>query len=196
MNQPLGQAVGNALEVREAVATLHGGGPADFREHCLVVGSHMLVAGRKAKDLNQARMMLEKAIAEGQAWEKFRQLVIAQGGDVSYVDDVEKLPRAAVIQTLAADRSGWLAQVHARIAGEVSVTLGAGREKKGDPIDHSVGIMVHRKVGEYVEQGEPLFTIHARSVEEATAAAKRLSGALQWSKTPVAPLPLFYGVME
>lgn len=196
MNQPLGQAVGNALEVREAVKTLHGGGPADFREHCLVVGSHMLVAGRKAKDLNQARVMLEKALAEGQAWEKFRQLVIAQGGDVSYVEDVEKLPRAPVIQTLPADRSGWLAQVNARIIGEVSVTLGAGREKKGDPIDHSVGIMVHRKVGEYVEQGEPLFTIHARSVEEATAASERLAGALQWSKTPVAPLPLFYGVME
>ncbi len=100
MNQPLGQAVGNALELKEAIDTLHGGGPEDFREHCLVVASHMLKVGGKAASLEEARQMVERVIAEGKAWEKFRQLVAAQGGDVSYVDHPEKLPRCSGLCTL------------------------------------------------------------------------------------------------
>ncbi len=101
MNQPLGQAVGNALEVKEAIDTLHDGGPADFREHCLVVASHMLVLGRKAPNQDQARRMAERALADGQAWQKFRALVQAQGGDVRFIDQPENLPQAAVVETYA-----------------------------------------------------------------------------------------------
>jgi pyrimidine-nucleoside phosphorylase len=196
MNQPLGEAVGNALELREAIDTLHGGGPADFREHCLVVASHMLVVGRKAIDLGEARRLAESGLESGRGWEKFRTLVAIQGGDVSYVDHPEKLQRAAYVEVVSAEREGWLAQVHARIVGETSVELGAGRSRKEDPIDHGVGIIVHRKVGEHVLVGEPLFTLHARSQEEAGRAKLRLLEALIWSSDPVPALPLFYGVID
>jgi pyrimidine-nucleoside phosphorylase len=196
MNQPLGRAVGNALEVIEAIETLHGGGPEDFRQHCLEVASHMLVLGELAKDEQTGRRMAEQAIASGASFEYFRKLVIAQGGDVSYVDQPEKLPKAKYIQELAASRSGYLKEINARVVGETSVTLGAGRTRKEDSIDHAVGIIVHRKVGDYVEAGQPVFTIHANRAELIEPAKHRLSSALEWSDTPVPPLPLFYGVVK
>jgi len=192
MNQPLGEAVGNALEVREAIETLHNRGPADCREHCLVVASHMLVLGKKAADLAEARQMAEAALVDGRAWEKFRALVRAQGGDVSYVDQPEKLPSAPVIETIPTPRSGWLRAINAREVGETSVTLGAGRERKGEDIHHGVGIVIHHKVGDRVEEGQPLFTVYARSSAEAGAAAERLLRAHTWSEQVCEPLPLFY----
>lgn len=195
MNQPLGGAVGNALELREAIDTLHGHGPADFREHCLVVASHMLVLGKKAARLEEARAMAEKAIAEGRSWEMFRTLVKAQGGDVDYVDHSEKLPGAKVVETIPAPRAGWLCEVNARVIGETSVTLGAGREKKGEPIDHGVGILVHCKVGDRVEQGGKLFTVYARSQEEFEAARVRLLASVRLKDAECEPLPLFYDVI-
>ena len=196
MNQPLGQAVGNALEVREAIDTLHGGGPADFREHCLVVASHMLRLGNKAASLEAARQMAEAAIQDGRGWAKFRELVEAQGGDVRAVDEPERLPKAAYVMEMRAEKAGWLAQINARVVGETSVTLGAGRARKSDAIDHGVGILVHHKVGERVEAGEVLFTIHARNQAEAEQAAEALGQSLVWSSQPAPELPLFYGVIE
>ncbi len=196
MNQPLGFAVGNALEVKEAIETLRGGGPPDFREHCLEVADQLLVLGGVAEDEAAARPLLEAALADGRAWERFRDLVRAQGGDLAYVDDPSRLPRAAIIETVPAPRSGYLAGIHARVVGETAVILGAGREKKGDPIDHAVGIEIHHKVGEYVEQGSPLFTIHANDADRLVEAGKRLMDAHTWSDEPVEPLPLFYGVVR
>lgn len=196
MNQPLGTAVGNALELREALETLQGGGPADFREHCLVVASQLLVVGHKAASLDEGRRMAEAALANGKAWQKFRSLVKAQGGDVSYIDEPDKLPKAAVVTELCAEKSGWLAQVNARVIGETTVDMGAGRARKEDSIDPSVGVMVHCKVGQRVEKGQPLFTIHARSRDEAARAGQRLLTALAWSDAVVPPLPLFYDVIE
>lgn len=196
MNQPLGQAVGNALELREAIDTLHGGGPADFREHCLVVSSHMLRLGNKAANLDEARRMAEAAIRDGRGWGKFRELVEAHGGDVRAVDEPERLPKAAFVKEMRAEKAGWLAQINARVVGETSVALGAGRAKKSDAIDHGVGILVHHKVGERVEAGEVLFTIHARNQAEAEQAGEALRQALAWSEHPTAELPLFYGVIE
>ncbi|KAF0108222.1 MAG: pyrimidine-nucleoside phosphorylase [Anaerolineaceae bacterium] len=192
MNQPLGAAVGNSLEVREALDMLHGGGPADFREHCLHVSAHMLALGRRAPDLESARRLAEESIASGAAFDKFRALVRAQGGDVSYVDDPEKFPKAKFVETLAAERSGWLSKADARILGEASVTLGAGRAKKGDPIDHAVGLVVHCKVGEAVERGQPLLTVHASDAAKQAEARENVRAAFGWSETPVPPLPLFY----
>ncbi len=196
MNQPLGAAVGNALELREAVETLRGAGPDDFREHCLVVASHMLLLGKKAESLESARAAAEEAIISGRAYEMFRKLVMAQGGDVSYVDDLEKLPKAPVVETITAQQAGWLREINARVVGETSVTLGAGREKKGDAIDHGVGIIVHYKVGDRVEQGAPLFTIHAKSQEDFKAARERLLAGIAWSAEEYPPLPLFYDVIS
>src|SRR5581483_5490454 len=192
MNQPLGHAVGNALEVKEAIDALKGGGPADFREHCLHVSSHMLVVGKRAKDLDEGRAMSEKAIADGSALEKFRVLVEAQGGDVSYVDDPDKLPRAKFVEVVKAPRSGYLSKVEARSVGEASVALGAGRAKKSDAIDHAVGFIIHHKVGDKVEQGEPLFTIHANDEKRLAEAKARVLAAHEFSDTSVPPLPLFY----
>ncbi len=192
MNQPLGCAVGNALEVKEAIDALKGGGPEDFREHCLHVSAHMLVVGRRASDLQAGRRMAEKAMADGSAFEKFRVLVEAQGGDVSYVDDPGKLPQARVVDVVESPQSGWLAMVNARDIGEASVALGAGRAKKSDAIDYAVGFVIHHKVGDRVQAGEALFTVHAESEGKAAAAKEAVLAAHAFSETPVDPLPLFY----
>ena len=192
MNQPLGQAVGNALEVVEAIETLRGAGPADFREHCLHVSSHMLVLGRRTSDLDSARQMAEAVIASGLAFEKFRLLVAAQGGDISFVDDPQKLPKAKYFEVVKATRSGYLSRVHARIIGEAAVGLGAGRTKKGDPVDHAVGFVIHQKVGDHVEQNQPLISIYANDPVKETEARNSVMSAFAWSAQPVPHLPLFY----
>jgi len=193
MNQPLGHAVGNSLEVVEAIETLHGGGPADFREHCLHVSAHMLVLGKRAKDLSAGRALAEKSIADGSAYGKFRVLVTAQGGDVSFVDDPGKFPRAKFLEVVNAPRSGIISQVHARRVGEAAVALGAGRSKKGDPVDHAVGFVLHCKVGEKVEKGQPLFTIHANDGRKLAEAREAVAAAHGIGDKIVPSLPLFYG---
>jgi pyrimidine-nucleoside phosphorylase len=192
MNQPLGFAVGNALEVREAIDMLHGGGPADFREHCLHVSAHMLVLGEKVVDLAEGRNLSEQAVQDGSAFEKLRTLVRAQGGDVSYVDDPDKLPKAKIVDVVESPDSGYLDQVQARIVGEAAVALGAGRAKKGDPVDHAVGFVLHHKIGDRVEKGEPLLTIHANQKRLLEEARKATLAAHRWRDEPVPPLPLFY----
>jgi pyrimidine-nucleoside phosphorylase len=196
MNQPLGNAVGNALEVREAIETLQSGGPPDFREHCLTAAAHMLVLGKIAMNLSEGRFLAEQAIGSGRAWERFRQLVQAQGGEVAYVDDPDRLPKARLVETVPAPRRGYLAEVHARLVGEACVRLGAGRLKKGEAIDHAVGIEVLHAVGDYVEAGQPLFVVHANHPSLLGEARQRLLAAHRWSDEPVEPLPLFYGVIE
>jgi pyrimidine-nucleoside phosphorylase len=196
MNQPLGQAVGNALEVREAIDTLHGGGSTDFREHCLEAAAYLLVLGEMVKSVAEGRAQAEKALGEGRAWERFRKLVVTQGGDVAYVDDPYQLPQATLIETALAPRAGFLSEINARVVGETSVLLGAGREKKADSIDHAVGIEILHKVGDWVEAGQALFVVHANQAERLVEARQRLLQAHQWSDAPVEPLPLFYGVVE
>lgn len=192
MNQPLGWAVGNALEVREAIETLRGGGPPDFREHCLRVAAHMLILGEVVANEQAGRALAEQSLADGSAFAKFRQLVGAQGGDVSYVDDPAKLPRAALVWAVDAPRSGSLREVRARNVGEASVALGAGRAQKGDPVDHAVGFVIHHKVGDRVEKGEPLFTVHASDQKRLDAAIATVLAAHVIVDHPVPPLPLFY----
>jgi pyrimidine-nucleoside phosphorylase len=192
MNQPLGNAVGNALEVVEAVETLRGGGSEDFREHCLHVSAHLLVLGKRAADLNEGRGMAEKSITDGSAFEKLRVLVRAQGGDVSYIDDPSKFPRAKFIEEVTAPRTGYLAQIQARSVGEAAVVLGAGRARKSDPIDHAVGIVIHHKVGDQVKEGDVLFTIHANDGSKLVEAREAVLAAHEFSDEPVGGLPLFY----
>ncbi|MBI5946365.1 MAG: thymidine phosphorylase [Chloroflexi bacterium] len=192
MNQPLGSAVGNALETIEAIELLRGKAPADYHEHCLHVAAHVLVIGQRAQNLVEGRAMAEKCIADGSALEKFRVLVQAQGGDVSYVDDISKFERAKFVEVVNAPRSGFISQVHARIVGEAAVALGAGRAKKSDPIDHAVGFIIHKKVGDKVEAGQPLFEIHANDESKLDEARKAVLSAHKFSDEFVPPLPLFY----
>jgi pyrimidine-nucleoside phosphorylase len=196
MNQPLGEAVGNSLEVKEAIETLQGGGPDDFHEHCLVVASHMLTIAGAASNLESGRNMAQSAIDQRRGWERFRSLVIAQGGDVSYIDHPKKLPQAPVVEDLLAARSGYLKSANARVIGETSVMLGAGRARKGDPIDHAVGLIVHHKIGDRIDAGQPLFTIHASDKAHLDKARRQLLESIEWSDAPVERLPLFYGVVQ
>ena len=195
MNQPLGNRIGNALEVVEAIETLQGHGPADLTEHSLEVASHLVNLAGAASSVVAARQKVDHALESGLAWKNFRRLVQAQGGDVSYIDQPEKLTRAQLVEPVSAPRSGYLSQVHARVVGEMAVVLGAGRLEKGQPVDHAVGIEVHHKVGDYLEQGQPLFTIHANDETSLGEARKALLEAHQWSDDPVAPLPLFYEIV-
>lgn len=192
MNQPLGNAVGNSLEVVEAIETLKGGGPHDFREHCLHVCAHLLVLGKRAKDLNDGRAQAETAMANGSALEKFRVLVEAQGGDVTYVDDTSKFPRAKYVEVVKSPMDGSFSQIHARSVGEASVILGGGRAKKSDLIDHAVGLVIHHKVGDTVQKGEALFTIHANDQAKLAEAREMTLAAHKFSADVVQPLPLFY----
>ncbi len=192
MNQPLGQAVGNALEVKEAIDTLQGGGPSDFKEHCLHVASNMLVLGEKAANLEEARIMVERTMSDGLAWQKFRSMVVNQGGDVSFVDHPEKMALAPVIKTVSADSSGYLKWIDAKEIGESTVDMGAGRKRKEDSIDHAVGVIIHHKVGDKVEKGQPIFTLHARDQKSCEIAENRINEAHLWSDKPCEALPLFY----
>ena len=196
MDQPLGRAVGNALELKEAIDTLHGEGPDDFREHCLEVATHMLMLGRVADDEAEARSLAEEAISSGRAWSRFRDLVIAQDGDVDYIDHPARLPQAEIIEQVAAPRSGYLQSIHARIIGETVVVLGGGRSKKGDAIDYAVGVEIHHKVGDHLQDGETLFTLHANDQASLEQAREQLLEAHIWSDRSVDPLPLFYGIVD
>jgi pyrimidine-nucleoside phosphorylase len=195
MNQPLGQAVGNALEVKEAIVILHGGGPADFREHALEVAARMLTLAGVTGDAASARTLCEARLADGSAWEHFRVLVRAQGGDVSVVDDPARLPAASLVETVLAERSGYIRTVDAETVGLTSMGLGAGRTRKEDPIDYGVGVEVLVKVGDWVEEGETLFVVHANQQERLATGKTRLSTAVEWSQQPVEPLPRFYDVI-
>jgi pyrimidine-nucleoside phosphorylase len=192
MNQPLGWAVGNALELKEAIDTLTGGGPPDFRQHCLVVAGHMLALAGKAPDPQAGQEMAERTLVSGRAFDFFRRLVDAQGGDVSCVDDPDLLPQAALVVQISAPRSGWLSNLNARTVGETVVDLGGGRLRKEDKIDYAVGVVIHHKVGDHVEAGTPLFTLHAQDKHSLVAARDAMLTAYTWSDTPVPALPLFY----
>lgn len=196
MNQPLGNAVGNALELREAIDTLRGGGPPDFREHCLVVATHLLTLGGAAASTRAARRLAQELLQSGGALDKFRQLVQAQGGDVAYVDQPERLPSARIRDVALSPRQGYLARINALDVGLAAVTLGAGRSKKGEPVDHAVGIVVHHKVGDRVGKGEPLFTVHANDRGQAQAAMEQVLKAHTFSRAGVEPLPLFYRTLR
>jgi len=196
MNQPLGVAVGNALEVKEAIQTLKGEGPEDFTEHCLEIASQMLVLGELSETKEDARKLAEESIESGIGLDYLKKLVKAQDGDVSVIDQPEKLPEAPIKTIIEAKDSGYISQVHARTVGETAVVLGAGRMKKGEPIDHAVGISVLVKVGEKVKAGQPLFIVHARDDHSVEEARLNLESAVKISDNKVDPLPLFYGLVD
>lgn len=196
MSQPLGQAVGNALEVAEAIETLRGNGPQDFTEHCLAIGSEMLVLGELAQTPADGKAVLERTLASGQALEKFREWVKAQGGDARVADDLSLLPQAPVTLTVSASQGGYLAGIDARAVGLATMALGAGRERKGEPVDHAVGVVLGPKVGERVQAGQLLLTIHARDEQSAAACKQRVLDAYVWSSEQVAAPPLVYDVLR
>jgi len=196
MNQPLGHAVGNALEAKEAIATLHGGGPQDFWSHCQEIAAHMLLLAGKAPTLEDARTLASAARNEGRAWNKFRDLLQAQGGDVSQADDPSLLPLATLIEPIPAPRSGAIAAIDAGAIGWASVRLGAGRLVKGQPIDHAVGLILPHKVGDRISAGETLAHVHANDPDRLKEACEAVLAAITWADGEVNPLPLFHGTIS
>ncbi|PKR78908.1 pyrimidine-nucleoside phosphorylase [Halalkalibacillus sediminis] len=164
MSQPLGRAIGNALEVQEAIDTLRGEGPEDLTELSLILGSQMVVAGGMAETLDEARQLLEENISNGKAIAKFKEFLESQGGDASVVDDPSLLPQAEERTELLAKESGYIDEIVADEIGNAAMLLGAGRQTKDSVIDLSVGLVLHKKIGDRVEEGEPLLTIHSNDV--------------------------------
>ncbi|MEZ4825219.1 MAG: thymidine phosphorylase [Bacteroidia bacterium] len=190
MDQPLGYAVGNALEVREAIDTLRGGGPEDLREICLVLAEEMLVFSGFATDKAMARNILVEKLSNGEALQKLAELVIAQGGDASAVFDPDKLPLAASIQPLRSRRSGYLTRTDARTIGQAAMMLGAGRRTKEDSIDLSAGIVLQKKTGDFVEKGEILAMLYAASDEKTSESEEMVLGAFEYGEERPAPQKL------
>lgn len=196
MDQPLGFAVGNALEVKEAIDTLKGEGPADFLELCLTLGSRMLLAGGKTKDVEGARGMLSKAIAGGSALEKLAEFVEAQGGSREAVYHPELLPRSGIIRPIPAPVSGYINHIACDEVGICSLILGGGRETKESEIDLSVGLVLCRKTGDYVRRGEALAILHANDPERAAAAEKRYLAACSIRENKPEKRAFIKGVIE
>lgn len=195
MDQPLGFAVGNALEVKEAIDTLKGQGPADLTELCLALGSQMLLFAGAATTAEDARKKLLGAIQSGAALRKFREFVAAQGGDASLVDHPEKLPQAVWQIEVLASQDGFVEAIQAEEVGLTAMVLGAGRETKESAIDLAVGIVLCKKVGDAVKNGEPLAVIHANNMAKVSEVKERLLKAFRISDKPVSPHKLIYGLV-
>lgn len=196
MDEPLGFAVGNALEVKEAIETLRGHGPADFVELCLTLGSYMLIAGQKAQDVKQARTMLQEVIDNGAALDKLADFIVSQGGDRAQVYHPDLLPQASLIQEIASDRAGYVSHIECEEIGICSLILGGGRQTKESKIDLSVGLILHKKVGDHVEQGESLATIYANDPEKCRVATERFLKAYEFSENPVKKQKMIRGMIE
>ena len=185
MDQPLGYAVGNALEVKEAIDTLNGNGPKDLLELCLTLGSYMLIGTKKASDADEARAMLKDTITSKKALNKFAEFVKAQGGDERAVYDTSLLPKASLTQDCYAASEGYISSIHSDEVGMVSLTLGGGRETKESKIDLSVGVVLKKKVGDYVKKGDVIATLYANSEEKLEAAKERFDKTYSYSDNEV-----------
>jgi pyrimidine-nucleoside phosphorylase len=196
MDQPLGFAVGNMLEVKEAIHTLRGKGPHDLMELCLALGSQMLVLGGKAEQPEEAREILEEVLLSGKALAKLREFVQAQGGDPSPVDDLSLFPEAPLTMEVPSPAKGWVSSIKADTIGRAALALGAGREKKDSPIDLKVGIVLQRKVGVSVQKGDSLATIYASDKKKAEEAMKMVLSAFSVVPEKVDPHVLIKGIVD
>lgn len=197
MDEPLGRTVGNSLEVAEAVETLRGNGPADFTRLCYTIASLMLAAGGITANMPEAEAMLRQSIANGSAFEKFRRMVINQGGDVSVIDDISRLPKARYILPVNADRDGFVTSILTEDIGRAAVAAGAGRRAKDDIIDYTAGIVINKKVGDAVRKGEPLAFIHADYAEKANTAVSLIASAYAITeKAPDNRSPAVYAIID
>lgn len=195
MNQPLGLAVGNALEVKEAIDTLSGKGPSDLTELALTIGSHMLVMGGQSKSVEEARDRLISSIESGEALNKLRQMVAAQGGDVRMIDDPSLMPQAKYTYELKAAKTGYIAVIDAERIGHASVMLGAGRLTKDAPIDLGVGIVLIKKIGDMVNAGDVLAVIHANDEQLLKAVIQEVELAYEYSQEVLKIKNLIYNIL-
>ena len=195
MDQPLGYAIGNALEVKEAIDTLKGKGPKDLLELCLTLGSNMVVLAGAAKDTDEARKMLMETITSGKAIEKFKEFVEAQGGDSSVIDDTSNFHNAKYIIPVKATKDGVVSKIHAQNIGLVAMELGAGRATKDSIIDLAVGIVLEKKRGDKVKKGDVIAYIHADDEEKGNKAIEGILENYEISDS-VEEMPLIYDIIK
>jgi pyrimidine-nucleoside phosphorylase len=196
MEQPLGMAVGNSLEVIESINTLKNQGPEDIEELCLYLGAVALKRSDLASSVKEGEIILKKYLEDGSAFEKFKELVKVQHGDVEALENYNKLPKAATIYPLKSGQSGFVEKVDALKIAKACKVLGAGREKKEDQIDHAVGIVLNKKIGHQIEEGEVLAYIHANSQELLEKAIEIAQEAFVISDTKIAPPELVLQIIE
>jgi pyrimidine-nucleoside phosphorylase len=189
MNQPLGQTAGNALEVIESVETLQGRGPSDLVDLTIVFAEEMITLVHAIKDKEALRKELRKKLSNGEAFARFRDMVILQHGDVKAIDDVSRLPKAKIQEEYSAPHEGFISEVNADAIGRACIVLGAGRKKTEDPVDFAVGISDLVKIGDKVEKGQPLLMIHANDKHRMTEAEKLLDTAFRFCAGPVPKSP-------
>jgi pyrimidine-nucleoside phosphorylase len=192
MDQPLGMAVGNSLEVAEAIQTLRGEGPEALTELCMMFGARMLILGERAADETEARLLLAEAVSSGRALERFREWVAAQGGDPRVADDLSLLPRARVSREIRALQSGYLARFDAEGVGRAGMVVGAGREHVGDAIDPGAGLVLAARVGDQVARGDVLCTMYAAEESLLDAGEERFRRSVHFALDPVAAPPLLH----
>jgi pyrimidine-nucleoside phosphorylase len=195
MDAPLGMAVGNALELREALATLKGEGPPDLTELCRTLAAHLLVVGNLAPTLDAAGERVDDEIRSGAAFQRFRSLVEYQGGDVSVIDDWERLPRAERVETVRAPKAGYVAAIHAEPVGRASMLLGAGRTRVDAPIDYGAGVMLRVKLGDRVSVGAALADAHIGRNAQLDDARSLLNDAFVIADRPPGPSPIILDVV-
>jgi pyrimidine-nucleoside phosphorylase/thymidine phosphorylase len=186
MDQPLGNMIGNALEVVEVVEVLRGRGPEDLRELCLELAGWMLHLGGVSKTVAEGKQQSAKLISSGKALEKFRQMIELQGGDPRVIDDAKRLPQAQDTMPAASAKPGYIASMQCEQIGTACVILGGGRERKEDSVDPAVGIVLHKKVGDRVAAGEPLATIYYNAEARAARARQLIEAGCQIANVPPA----------
>lgn len=196
MDQPLGYAVGNALEVKEAIDTLQGKGPQDFTKLCYTLGSYMLVAGEIAADTESAGAMIKEAVDSGKAFEKFVEFIAAQSGNTEQIYHTELLPKASIEMPVFLEQEGYIQKIVCDEVGICSLILGGGRENKESQIDLSVGIILHKKVGDYVSKDMPIATLYGNCDRKLEEAKKRLLKAYAVSDEKVTKRELIQGIIE
>ena len=177
MDEPLGYAVGNALEVKEAIDTLNGEGPTDLLTLCIELGSHMIMGAGLTDDKAEAGKMLKEVVDSKKALKKLAELVEAQGGDKNAVYNKELLPKASIIREFVAEYDGYVSHIECDEVGKAAMVLGGGRENKDSIIDLSVGIVLHKKVGDFVRKGESIATFHANDEDRLNASLKCFENA-------------------
>lgn len=191
MDKPLGSAIGNALEVKEAIETLQGGGPSDFRELCLVLAANMMYLAKKGS-LDECRVLAEEALVSGRAFQVFANMVKAQGGDVELVYHPEQMIQAAYIHTVYSPHTGYISRVNAEQYGLCALSLGAGRNTMEDKIDHSAGIYLLKKTGDFIKQGDALAILYCNRESALESAEKMLIYATEWNDDAPVSHPLIY----
>ena len=195
MDQPLGNMIGNALEVIEVVEVLRGAGPDDLRELCLELAGWMLHLGGVAKTVAEGKQQSAKLISSGQALEKFRRMIELQGGDPRVIDDAKRLPQAQYTMKVAGTKAGCVASMQCEQIGTACVILGGGRERKEDSVDPAVGIVLHKKVGDRIASGEALATIHYNAEAKAERARELIESSVEVAATAPAKRPLIHRII-